>query len=152
MIVKYLHSAAGALALICAIWVWLQLRLNNPVGSRRARWGGWLIALLVWLGVIGGSVTLLKMPAAQLETIAAAQIPWVNTVAPVIKKPLAMILFLFAGYLPVLLRSIRLREMNEAGKLVRTTLLLLIILLVMVIGLGVLVSHGYRLGLAGEVL
>ncbi len=142
-----LHPTFGMLAVLAAVWVFVEV-LNAREGSlRRIRLASLGVAALLWLAYVSGGYWYVVHYAADKAVIKAGPWPFAHGFFMEAKEHLFFSLLLLGTYLPMAASDSRLPGDQGVRRLLLTVALLVVLLGLAMEGMGAVISLGVREGL-----
>ncbi len=141
------HPTFGVLAVLAAIWVFVDT-LNANLGNRqRIRSAAWLVAIFLWLSYLAGGYWYVNFYGPERDIIKAGPWPFAHSFFMEMKEHLFFVLLLLGTYLPMTASHPALATDRRAQRLVLTVAALIVLLGLAMEGAGAVISLGVKEGL-----
>lgn len=141
------HPTFGVLAVLAAVWVFVET-LNASLGNRqRIRNAAWLVAVFLWLSYLAGGYWYVNFYGPERDIIKAGPWPFAHSFFMETKEHLFFVLLLLGTYLPITTSHPALATDRWAQRLVLTVATLIVLLGLAMEGAGAIISLGVKEGL-----
>lgn len=141
------HPTFGVLAVLAAVWVFVET-LNASLGNRqRIRNAAWLVAVFLWLSYLAGGYWYVNFYGPERDIIKAGPWPFAHSFFMETKEHLFFVLLLLGTYLPITTSHPALATDRWAQRLVLTVATLIVLLGLAMEGAGAIISFGVKEGL-----
>lgn len=147
-IILMLHPTFGVLAVLAAVWVFVDALNAATAPPMRIRAAALAVAVFVWLAFLLGGYWYVQNYAADKAIIMAGPWPFAHIFFMEAKEHVFFTLLLLGSYLPVAVWN-DLAADRGARQLVLTSAALVVLLGLAMEGAGAIVALGVRMGLSG---
>jgi len=145
-IILMLHPTFGVLALIAAVWVFVETLNVNNMNYGRIRSASVLVAIFMWLTYIIGGYWYVVFYGEEKAIIKAGPWPFSHSFFMETKEHLFLMLLLLATYLPIAAWNDIVKQLPKR-QLVLWTSALVILLSLGMEGAGAIISMGVKVAL-----
>ena len=148
-IILMLHPTFGVLAVLAAVWVFVDTLNAASVPPARLRAAALAVAVCIWLAFLLGGYWYVEYYAADKTIIKAGPWPWAHGFFMETKEHVFFTLLLLGTYLPLAVSN-KLATDQGARLLVLTSAALVVLLGLAMEGAGAVVTLGVKMGLLGR--
>lgn len=145
-LILMLHPTFGVLALIAAVWVFVETLNANHSNCVRIRYVSVMVAVLMWLTYIAGGYWYVVFYGGEKAIIKEGPWPFSHSFFMEMKEHVFLMLLLLATYLPIAAWRNMLDNLPRQKLILWTSSLVIILSLVME-GAGALISMGVKVAL-----
>lgn len=149
-IILMLHPTFGMLAVLTAVWVFVDVLNANQRNLARIRSASLALTVLMWLSFILGGYWYVRYYGIDKAIIKAGPWPFAHAFFMETKEHLFFPLLLLSTYLPIAAAGSRLLADRSARNLVLTVAALIVLLGLAMEGSGAIVALGVKMGLLGK--
>lgn len=142
-----LHPTFGVLALIAAVWVFVEVLNTSQDNLGRIRTMSLVQAAFIWLAYLFGGYWYVQFYDADKAIIKAGPWPSAHGFFMETKEHLFLVLLLLSIYLPVMAFQRALLIERGARRLTLTVAALIVLLVLAMEGAGAIVGLGVKMGL-----
>lgn len=144
-----LHPTFGVLALIAAVWVFVETLNAGATNCARIRMASIFVAVLMWLAYVVGGYWYVVYYGGDKALIKAGPWPFAHSFFMEVKEHVFLMLLLLASYLPVVAHG-ELVAKPSVRKLVLWISALIVLMTLAMEGSGAIVSMGVKLALLAQ--
>ena len=145
-----LHPTFGVLAMLAAVWFFVEVINANESNLSRITTAGLTVAVFIWLSYIVGGYWYVNFYYADKAIIKAGPWPFAHSFFMETKEHIFFSLLLISTYLPVVVSGNQLLVNRGARNLVLTLSALVVLLGLVMEGSGAIVGLGVKMGLLGK--
>jgi len=145
-----LHPTFGVLAMLAAVWFFVEVINANESNLSRITTAGLTVAVFIWLSYIVGGYWYVNFYYADKAIIKAGPWPFAHSLFMETKEHIFFSLLLISTYLPVVVSGNQLLVNRGARNLVLTLSALVVLLGLVMEGSGAIVGLGVKMGLLGK--
>ncbi|MGH8354056.1 MAG: hypothetical protein ACRERY_11115 [Pseudomonas sp.] len=149
-IILMLHPTFGVLALLSAVWIFVEVLNVSANNLARIRTAAVLLALLIWLAYLVGGYWYVQYYAVDKAIIKAGPWPFAHSFFMETKEHLFFSLLLIATYVPLVAWGTPLLTNRSARRLLLALAGLAVLLGLAMEGSGAIVGLGVKMGLLGR--
>ncbi|EKO3463786.1 hypothetical protein ACEPEE_000632 [Vibrio fluvialis] len=141
-----LHPTFGVLALIAAVWVFVDTLNATDTNSDRIRNMSVLVAVLMWLTYIAGGYWYVVFYGGEKAIIKQGPWPFSHSFYMEMKEHIFLMLLLLSTYLPIVAWNDIVNQLPSRKLLLWTSAIVIVLSLVME-GAGAIISMGVKVSL-----
>ncbi|MDW6005053.1 hypothetical protein [Vibrio mangrovi] len=141
-----LHPAFGILALLAAVWVFVESLNTGDIHYGRIRNMSLVVAVLMWLTYLIGGYWYVVFYGGDKAVIKAGPWPFAHSFFMETKEHVFFMLLLLATFLPIITGSDLIKQV-AGRKVVQWTAAMIIVLALLMEGAGAVISMGVKVGL-----
>ena len=145
-----LHPTFGVLAMLAAVWFFVEVLNANERNLARIKTAGVLVAVFIWLAYIVGGYWYVQYYYADKAIIKAGPWPYAHSFFMETKEHLFFTLLLISTYLPIAASGSQFLVNRGARNLLLTLSALVVLLGLAMDGSGAVVGLGVKVGLLGK--
>jgi len=149
-----LHPSFGVLAMLAAVWVFVEVLNVSDANRRRIKTASLAVAVLIWLSYVLGGYWYVTHYAADKAIIKQGPWPFAHGFFMETKEHLFFVLLLISTYLPIAASNLTSGSQLVLDRGARNLLLTLAALVVLLgfamEGSGAIVGLGVKMGLLGK--
>lgn len=145
-----LHPTFGVLALLTAVWIFVEVLNVSENNLARIRTAAIVLAAFLWLSYLVGGYWYVQYYAADKAIIKAGPWPFAHSFFMEIKEHLFFTLLLIGTYVPIVASGTRLLANGSACKLLLVLSALVVLLGLAMEGSGAIIGLGVKMGLLGR--
>ncbi len=145
-----LHPTFGVLAMLAAVWFFVEVINANESNLSRITTAGLTVAVFIWLSYIVGGYWYVNFYYADKAIIKAGPWPFAHSFFMETKEHIFFSLLLISTYLPIVVSGNQLLVNRGARNLVLTLSALVVLLGLVMEGSGAIVGLGVKMGLLGK--
>lgn len=149
-IILMLHPTFGVLAMLAAVWVFVEVIHVGERNQARIKTASLVLAVLMWLSFLAGGYWYVTYFAADKAIILAGPWRFAHTFFMETKEHLFFTLLLISTYLPIAASGSQLLVDKSARNLLLTLSGLVVLLGLVMEGSGAIVGLGVKMGLLGR--
>ena len=149
-IILMMHPTFGVLAIMAAVWIFVEVINAGPHNQARIKTAGMVLATLMWLTYLVGGYWYVTFYGADKSIIKAGPWPFAHTFFMEIKEHLFFALLMISTYLPIAVSGNQLVANRGARNLVLMLAGLVVLLGLAMEGSGAIVGLGVKMGLLGR--
>lgn len=142
-----MHPALGVLAILAAVWVWVEALNASEANRARTRTASLAVAALMWGAYLIGGYWYVNFYGTDRTAILGGPWPFAHSLFMETKEHVFLSLLLLATYLPVAARADLVLN-RSARRLVMWSAALVVVLGLGMEGAGAVISMGAKLALA----
>lgn len=146
-VILMLHPTFGVLALIAAVWVFVEVLNTSQDNLGRIRTMSLVQAVLMWMAYLVGGYWYVQFYGADKAIINAGPWPFAHGFFMETKEHLFLVLLLLSTYLPITAFQRVLLIERSARRLTLTVAALIVLLVLAMEGAGAIVGLGVKMGL-----
>lgn len=146
-VILMLHPTFGVLALIAAVWVFVEVLNTSQDNLGRIRTMSLVQAVLMWMAYLVGGYWYVQFYGADKAIINAGPWPSAHGFFMETKEHLFLVLLLLSTYLPIMAFQRVLLIERSARRLTLTVAALIVLLVLAMEGAGAIVGLGVKMGL-----
>ena len=149
-IILMLHPTFGVLAILAAVWIFVEALNTGSDNQARIKIASMVLAALMWLTCLVGGYWYVTFYAVDKSIIMAGPWPFAHSFFMEIKEHLFFALLLISTYLPIAASGNQLLANRGARNLLLMLSGLVVLLGLAMEGSGAIVGLGVRMGLLGR--
>lgn len=149
-VILMLHPTFGVLAMLAAVWVFVDVLNVGEANRGRIKTMSALVAAFVWLSFLLGGYWYVTYYGADKAIIKAGPWPLAHSVVMETKEHLFFAMLLISTYLPIAAASKQLVASHSVRNLMLTLTALVVLLGLAMEGSGAIVALGVKMGLLGR--
>ena len=148
-IILMLHPTFGVLAILAAVWIFVEALNTGSDNQARIKIASMVLAALMWLTSLVGGYWYVTFYAVDKSIIMAGPWPFAHSFFMEIKEHLFFALLLISTYLPIAASGNQLLANRGARNLLLMLSGLVVLLGLAMEGSGAIVGLGVKMGLLG---
>lgn len=149
-IILMLHPTFGVLAILAAVWVFVEVINVGPHNQARIKTASMVLATLMWLTYLVGGYWYVMFYAADKSIIKAGPWPFAHSFFMELKEHLFFGLLLISTYFPIAASGKQLVVNRSARNLLLMLSALVVLLGLAMEGSGAVIGLGVKMGLLGR--
>ena len=149
-IILMLHPTFGVLAILAAVWIFVEALNTGSDNQARIKIASMVLAALMWLTSLVGGYWYVTFYAVDKSIIMAGPWPFAHSFFMEIKEHLFFALLLISTYLPIAASGNQLLANRGARNLLLMLSGLVVLLGLAMEGSGAIVGLGVKMGLLGR--
>jgi hypothetical protein len=144
-----MHPTFGVLAMIAAVWVFVETLNTGPANAIRIRLASVLVAVFMWLAYIAGGYWYVLFYAADKAIIKAGPWPFAHSFIMETKEHVFLMLLLLATFLAIVAYGEAARQRATRTVVLWSSALIVFMVLAME-GAGAFISMGVKVALLAK--
>ena len=148
-IILMLHPTFGVLAILAAVWIFVEVINAGAHNQARIKTASMVLAALMWLTYLVGGYWYVAFYPADKSIIMVGPWPFAHTFFMELKEHLFFALLLISTYLPIAASSNQILVNQGARNLLLMLSGLVVLLGLAMEGCGAIVGLGVKMGLLG---
>ncbi len=150
-IILLLHPTFGALAMLAAVWVFVEALNASAPGIERMRTAAWISTVLMWLSYLLAAYFYVFLYGPDKAAIKEGPWPFAHNLVTETKEHVFLMLILLATFLPIATAG-PVSTNRGARQLVLWTSGFVVLLVLAMEGAGGIMSLGAKLGYAAKII